>query len=417
MRDLIFRHWNMKDKKDIIKFFLEKNVLVSKPFIERMVQEEVDIGKFYETSKHNIINNPSTPLNDHLNTFLGRGGEHISTPSTLSLPSTKVQIVSSYEIKTKKWKVQDFVSLFNKRFDALEKPLRNRTELQNLLSINRIKQKREKDNISIIGIVTDKRYTKNGNILLEVEDRTGIITVLANKNKQDIFDDANDIVLDEVIGITGVNGDNIIFANNIIWPDIPQRDSLKKSPDDVYVAFISDIHVGSDHFLGEELMKFINWLKGEVGSEQQRILAKKIKYIFVIGDLVDGCGIYPGQENELLIPDIYDQYKECARFLKEIPPDIHLIICPGNHDAVRLEEPQPVLHKDLSKPIWDLPNVYMVSNPAIVNIHSSESFSGFDVLMYHGYSFDHLWCNCRYDPLNSFCHIFRDGYLYTRFWI
>jgi len=80
MRDLIFRHWNMKDKKDIIKFFLEKNVLVSKPFIERMVQEEVDIGKFYETSKHNIINNPSTPLNDHLNTFLGRGGEHTSTP-------------------------------------------------------------------------------------------------------------------------------------------------------------------------------------------------------------------------------------------------------------------------------------------------------------------------------------------------
>jgi DNA polymerase II small subunit len=30
----------------------------------------------------------------------------------------------------------------------------------------------------------------------------------------------------------------------------------------------------------------------------------------------------------------------------------------------------------------------MVSNPSIINIHSSAGFSGFDVLLYHGYSFD-----------------------------
>jgi len=327
----------MKNKKDIIKFFLEKNVLVSKPFIERMTQENIDLEKFYDASKEKIQKNPSTPLNEHLDIFLGKGEEPSLIPSSISSSSTKVKIVSSSEIETRKWGVQDFVSLFNKRFDALEKLLKNRTELQNLLSINRIKQKREKDNLSIIGLVKDKHYTKNGNIILDVEDRTGTIIVLANKNKQDIFDAANDIVLDEVIGIVGVNGDNIIFANNIIWPDVPLDRELKKSPDEVYAAFLSDLHVGSDHFLEEELMKFINWLKGEVGSEKQRALAKKIKYIFIIGDLVDGCGIYPGQENELAIPDICDQYEECSKFLKEIPNDIHIIISPGNHDAVRCD--------------------------------------------------------------------------------
>ena len=35
----------------------------------------------------------------------------------------------------------------------------------------------------------------------------------------------------------------------------------------------------------------------------------------------------------------------------------------------------------------------MVSNPSLVNIHSSEGFPGFDVLMYHGYSFDHYVSN------------------------
>ena len=32
----------------------------------------------------------------------------------------------------------------------------------------------------------------------------------------------------------------------------------------------------------------------------------------------------------------------------------------------------------------------MVSNPCTVNIGATEDFSGFDVLMYHGYSFDHF---------------------------
>ena len=72
---------------------------------------------------------------------------------------------------------------------------------------------------------------------------------------------------------------------------------------------------------------------------------------------------------------------------------IKIIICPGNHDAVRLAEPQPVLDKGFAKPLYELPNVTMVSNPSVVNIHASEGFSGFDVLLYHGYSFDYYVAN------------------------
>ena len=34
-----------------------------------------------------------------------------------------------------------------------------------------------------------------------------------------------------------------------------------------------------------------------------------------------------------------------------------------------------------------------VKNPALINIHSSNSFSGFDLLLYHGYSFDYYVAN------------------------
>jgi len=100
-------------------------------------------------------------------------------------------------------------------------------------------------------------------------------------------------------------------------------------------------------------------------------------------------GIYQGQEEDLVIKDIYDQYQVCAEYLSAIPTEKHIILCPGNHDAMRIAEPQMIIYEDVAKPLFELPNVIMVSNPGIVNIHSSEDFPGFDVLLYHGYSFDY----------------------------
>ncbi|MBI5880967.1 hypothetical protein HZB90_02450, partial [archaeon] len=48
---------------------------------------------------------------------------------------------------------------------------------------------------------------------------------------------------------------------------------------------------------------------------------------------------------------------------------------------------QPTLYRDFAEPVWQLPNITMVSNPAVVNINSSKEFPGFDVLLYHGFSF------------------------------
>jgi DNA polymerase II small subunit len=170
---------------------------------------------------------------------------------------------------------------------------------------------------------------------------------------------------------------------------VPQYRGIKKygGDEDVYAIVLSDFHVGSVNFLAKELEKGISWIRGEIGTSSQRELASKIKYIFVLGDLVEGVGVYPNQNKELVIKDIYDQYEQCSSYLKDIPKDKKLLIIPGNHDAVRLEEPQPPLYDDISSPLFKLPNAMLLSNPCNVNLLSSEEFPGFDFLLYHGYSF------------------------------
>ncbi len=162
---------------------------------------------------------------------------------------------------------------------------------------------------------------------------------------------------------------------------LPER---KKGNKEEYALFIGDLHVGSKLFMEEKFLKFIDYLNGKVPYTPE---ASKIRYLFVVGDLIAGVGIYPGQENELFISDIEEQYSKAAELLSKIRKDIKIIICPGNHDSVRIMEPQPVLDEKYAWPLYNLKNVVLVGNPVTVNIGGNEIFNGFDVLMYHGYSF------------------------------
>ena len=219
-----------------------------------------------------------------------------------------IDIEFSYEDNPSKKNMQSFISYFNKRYVLLKNILQNRQELERASAINRIKMKKERENIAIIGMVRDISKTKNGNIIVTLEDPSGDINVLFNKTKTELFEEAAYIVLDEVIGVTGVVSNGFVFVNSVSFPDIPLNHEMKKSPEDVNLAIIGDAHIGSKHFLYDDFNKMIKWLKGEYGTESQREEAKKIKYLVLIGDVIDGVGIYPSQENDLEIKDVTEQF-------------------------------------------------------------------------------------------------------------
>lgn len=410
---LLSQKINTKEKpliinKDLLNLIISSNKISDTNWVEfeksKALVERGRDPRLYNTFIDILNYNISEEKKEKLNYLLEEVKE--TSPQVAVLEYEKetennVIILKSYKDNYKKREVQDFIDYYNNRYEALKKILLNRTGLQNTISISRILNKSNREDVSIIGIVNDKIISKNDNIILILEDVTGQINVLINKNKSDLYEKAKSITLDEVIGVTGVVGNKIIFGNNIFFPDVVYNNKLKKCNDEGYVAFISDIHVGSKLFLKDEFMKFISWLNGDFGNETQREISKKIKYLFIVGDLVDGVGVYPGQEKELEVSDIFDQYDLCASFLKQIRPDIKIIICGGQHDALRLSEPQPPLDPYYAKSLYDAPNFIIVSNPSFINIHSSKDFEGFNVLMYHGASFHYYISNIDYLRFNE----------------
>ncbi|MBU1974545.1 MAG: hypothetical protein KKH52_04065, partial [Nanoarchaeota archaeon] len=237
-----------------------------------------------------------------------------------------VKVIYSPKITPKKYTVQDFTTIFLSRYRFLESLLRNRQELNATLAINRLQMKKEREQVSVIGAVYEIKETRNGNIILTLEDPTGLMKVLISKSKKELYKSAKDLVNDEVIGVSGASGDKIIFADKIIWPEIPINNNLKKSVKEEYAIFLSDLHVGSKQFLGDALEKFLRWINGRVGDEKQRQIAEKVKYIFIAGDVVDGVGIYPSHEDDLEIKRLAEQYEEFSSLIKQIPTNKQIII-------------------------------------------------------------------------------------------
>ena len=280
----------------------------------------------------------------------------------------------------KKINVDDFVKNLRGRFQSIREILQERAELENLVSINKLSKTRQ--GVSIIGLISSKIVTKNNNLLFDVEDLTGRVRVLINQNKPDLYKIAEDISMDSVIGFSGFGDREIFFENKIIFPDVALFEK-KQSPIEECAVFISDLQFGSKLFLKGQFNKFIEYLSEKNTSEE----ARKIKYLFIVGDLVSGVGVYPLQIKDLEIGDIEEQYNQLAELLKKIRKDIKIIISPGNHDGVRLMEPQPILDEKYAWALYNLTNVVMTGNPAYVNIGARNGFSGIDVLTYHGFSY------------------------------
>lgn len=316
-----------------------------------------------------------------------------NTTSSIESFSNPVTVLSNHKSSGKKYTVKDFSQIFLARYQFLERLLSSRQGLQSTLAINRLLNKKEKENISVIGLVVEINETKSGNLMLALEDPTGTIKVLISKSKAELFSEAKDLVPDEVIALNGLYNDGIIFADQIFWPEIPYAEELKKSEEEEYAVFLSDLHVGSKQFLGEAFDKFLRWINGRAGHEEQRAVAEKVKYIFIAGDLVDGVGVYPSQEDDLELKNLTDQYNEFVQLIKQIPGDKKIIVSPGNHDGVHLAEPQPLFYEHFAPEMFKLPNLILVNNPALIKIGQTATFSGFKVLLYHGFSFDYYVAN------------------------
>ncbi len=281
--------------------------------------------------------------------------------------------------------VEDFVNYFRDRLAKESTLLKSRPSDLGVTRISALKQSMQKKNARIVGMVWDKRVTKNGHTLVEIEDEEGSQPCLIPKDAPlALKEAANDIVFDEVLGFDGYLSNGLFIVKEIIWPDLPIREK-KLVEDDVAIAFISDLQIGSRYFMQDNFTKFLRFINGE--DEQEKEIAGKIKYLCVAGDVVDGIGIYPEQEKELVTKDVYTQYEIFSQFMKSVPEHIQIIIGPGNHDAVRIAQPRPRLPAEFTKGFDGYSNIHLVGDPAFFELH------GLRTMMFHGDGFFSLAAN------------------------
>ena len=271
-------------------------------------------------------------------------------------------------------KIEDFIGHFRNRFERISKVLRSRVSENSVVTTGRLKAT-QGDKVRLIAMVTDKRPTKKGNLLLDVEDEEGGAKVVVMKDTQGYRDSAK-LMLDDIVAFDGKNADELFISDSITWPEIPTMRRQKTTEKDFAIAYLSDLHFGSKKFLEGEFAAFLTWLNG-AGERQD--LAGKVKYVIVCGDVADGIGIYPEQEKELAVKDIYKQYEMFDAAVEKIPDYIEVIVGPGNHDAVRRADPQPPLPTDLIHS-----DVTRVGSPAHIDIE------GLRHLVYHGDSLDSI---------------------------
>lgn len=267
-----------------------------------------------------------------------------------------------------------FKKLFQDRYWRLLGVARKRPDSKNMLNIDAVKGKNV-EKVKVGGLVSS-RDTRKGNVELVIDDPTGTLKVQC---RDECADSALRIPLDSFVLAelsTGRGGQ--IFASSLTMPDVPSHKAVTASRRG-YAVLLSDLHIGSKMFLRDDFMRFIAWLNGSLGDLD---IVSRVKYVVIAGDIIDGIGVYPGQEHQLIEQDLKKQYALAAQLIAQFPKHVKVLVSPGNHDPVRQALPQPAVSADIASDLYSIQNVKSVGNPSYVKL------DGVNFLVYHGRSLD-----------------------------
>ncbi len=269
--------------------------------------------------------------------------------------------------------IEGFGALFVDRYSKLLKIILQRSQANKLATIETVKAGKPKDEVFVAGLIMDRKIDRDVT-RLTFDDPSGSLETLVFK--KELQTTANSLLIDQFVMqriSTGKNGGFI--TKEIVVPDIPDH-VTNRSKTETYAVLISDLHVGSKYFMEKEFESFVLWLSS------LDPVARKVRFVLVCGDIIDGVGIFPNQDKELLLMDIDQQMEKAAQLLDKIPKHIKVFIIPGNHDPGRRALPQPAIPEKHNLDLWNRENFFMLGNPSMVELN------GVKILMFHGQSLD-----------------------------
>lgn len=303
---------------------------------------------------------------DDLETYLGlkESSDVVAELRVLSDPTGRITTAEG---------VEGYGAYFVNRYEKLRRIVSERPEARQLKPLaDAARGIKGDEGVCVAGLV-EQREAERGRASLILEDPSG--TLQAPVFDADLQKTVGALMRDQFVLVKLGQGPRGIFVKDVIQPDVPSH-APRRSVDEAYAVFLSDLHIGSKYFMGQEFGEFVSWL-----SEPDTI-ARKIRFLLIAGDVTDGVGIYKDQDKELVLSTVEEQLGCLEEHLAGVPEQIRVVIAPGNHDPGRRALPQPAIPSKYCSGLWGLENVTMVGNPAVV------SLNGVRVLMFHGQSID-----------------------------
>jgi len=338
-----------------LKILENVNVKELKHIIKEIIKEKTRQNLFF-------INQ------DDLEGFLGIK-EDVSLENEhriLSDPSSKITSAEG---------VNGFNRLFSNRFSKLKQIISNRPEAKMLKSINSVITTKLDNYVYVCGLLSE-RNSQRGVTKLKIDDLTGSMEIIVFD--KDLQKTANELLIDQFVMLkVKLSKNGGFFTKEIIVPDIPNHFS-NRSESETYAVFLSDLHVGSKFFMEKEFDSFVSWLSNPDP------IARKVRFVILAGDVVDGVGVYPNQDKELDCLTVEEQLTKLEEVLSKIPKNIKIFIAPGNHDPGRRALPQPAYPEKYNQNLRKHENFFLVGNPAMI------SLNGVKVLVFHGQSIDDI---------------------------
>jgi DNA polymerase II small subunit len=271
---------------------------------------------------------------------------------------------------------EGFARLFRDRYDRLLSVVRKRPDTRGLGTTSAGRAVAQGQKVKVAGLLSNK-INRRERVEVTLDDPSGTLRVLCQS--EDVVKAAMEAPLDSMVVLeVSRSRAGQLYANSFTLPDIPDR-RASGTAHQAYAVLLSDLHIGSKMFLADDFERFIQWINGKQGDPD---IVSRIRYVVVAGDLVDGVGVYPGQELQLVDRNPKSQYETAAKLLERIPSHIQIVVSPGNHDAVRQALPQPAVAPDMAESLYRMENVRWVGDPSYVKLQ------GVTFLIYHGKSLD-----------------------------
>jgi DNA polymerase II small subunit len=376
------------DVSDIIKIIIDKKTKLKES--HSILIDDIKTIIARDRVDNSISKSMSIDDNDHYDKALIYGDKDSQTTyEVLFDPTSKINSTEDEN---------GFLKLFRSRYEKSLKILAMRPDSKRIKKIEKIKQEYNKkrstnmntsnrrndeeslsnssnaETILLAGLLMSRRQQKNM-VEVTIDDMTGALSAVATTD--DLRNQISMLVLDQMIMLEIENqkrGRQDFLIRSVISPEIPEH-IPNKSRSESYVLLTSDLHIGSKYFMEAEFLRFVEWLSSDddIGS--------KVKFLCIAGDIIDGIGIYPNQDKELIEIDASKQLMYAMTLLNQIPKNIEIFMIPGNHDLGRRALPQSSLSPFIDK---STDNFHMIGNPSLIKLDSVK------LLMFHGQSLDDI---------------------------